>query len=242
MEAHTHQLEPVAQHPSMPPAPVPETAGLRIVFRGYDMAQVDDLVASLVDEREHFSIPDPADAATRAGIERITSKTKAILMAAQQGAEELRIEAANEAAAVTAEADAYSERLRAEADTYAADSHAAADAAVAKQTHDSGIRAVETIEVADRESARIMREAHAERLRVEAGIDELREHRDAIVANLDRLRGNLNEVVDESHQGTYEWAAAEEDSEELDLDLGDFEAEEGRADQPGEDEGAEQPT
>lgn len=186
MQAETRQLESVENllDPGEPPEPVAETSHLRVVFRGYDMAQVDELVASLVaGQRRQFSMPDPADSATRAGIERISAKTKVILMAAQESAESLRAEAASESAVVRAEADAYAERVRDEA---------------------------------DRDSARVMREGHAERLRIEAQIDGLREHRDTIVANLERLRGNLDEVVDESGQGTFGWTAVEEDAEEID--------------------------
>ena len=210
----------------MEPERPPEASELRIAFRGYDVAQVNELIERLAGEGGAAASADSPQAATREGITRIADKTKAILMAAHESAEQLKSEAAERVAAIEAETKTHAETVRSEADDYAQNIKGTADESIAELTQE----AEERLEHADREVELIQREAHAERVELETAIDELRERRDAIVGQLERLRGDLSAAVGVTLEGTSEWTVAEEEEDlaaaELELDELEEEGEE----------------
>lgn len=209
----------------MEPERPPEASELRIAFRGYDVAQVNELIERLAGEGGAAASADSPQAATREGITRIADKTKAILMAAHESAEQLKSEAAERVAAIEAETKTHAETVRSEADDYAQNIKGTADESIAELTQE----AEERLEHADREVELIQREAHAERVELETAIDELRERRDAIVGQLERLRGDLSAAVGVTLEGTSEWTVAEEEEEEdlaaAELELDELEEE-----------------
>lgn len=162
---------------TMSPERIPETSDLRIVFRGYDVDQVNELVASLIDAGAAPGAPASPESAGRSAIERIAEKSKSILMAAHETAEQLRLEA-----------EAHAETVRANADAYAEGVEATAEQRIAELTRDGEL-----------EAERIARAAHADQVDLIEMIEELREHREALAADLERLRGYLLDIEESLH-------------------------------------------
>lgn len=170
--------------------------------RGYEKREVERFLGKIADWLEHGGGDESRADLVRRELERVGEKTARILTAAEDAAAELRAEAQQEAehaigearseaesiraagkrydTETRSEADAYAERSRVDADTYSSETRSAAEA--------DGERAIRE---ARTEATRILDAAEAERAEVEAEIAELERHRDAVVADLERLASEV---------------------------------------------------
>ena len=94
-----------------------------------------------------------------------------------------------------AAADAYAAKTRGEADDYAAAVRAEADRDADEIESQTRTRAREMVELAKSESERVISEGRKRRADIEAVITDLVGRRDAVLADIDRLTGQLRSAV-----------------------------------------------
>jgi DivIVA domain-containing protein len=149
------------------------TATFPVARRGYEQREVDRFLNRLADWLETGGGDQARSDLVRRELERIGEKTARILTAAEDAAEKLN-----------ADADAEAEEARAAADRYAAERRAEAEQGAKKQ-HDD----------ARAESERVVEAANRRKQEIETVISDLEERRDLIVAELERLAGEVSAIV-----------------------------------------------
>lgn len=194
---------------------------------GYDRREVDARLAELEERLVESNLAAGAAVSGVSELRGVGERVSEILDAARQAAEVAGHEAAERAAALTRESEEAAEQLRREADDYrrttrtAADEYeaatrAGADQAAAEIEAKARAEAEASVAAAEEEAEQILADARAELGRVEASIAELRDRRSAVIAEIDRIRGNLGSMVGAVEQGTTEFLGLPDDDEDLD--------------------------
>ncbi len=207
-----------SDHREQPGEPLDQYGESRLITRlwGYDRNQVEALLAEL---EERLDESRRAAGAAVAGVAELTGvgeRVEGILAAAREAAELAGSEASDRAAALQRESEEAAEQLRREADEYqrrtrtAADEYdaatrAEADRAAAETEAKARVEAEASVAAAEAEAEQILGDARAELGRVEASIAELRSRRQAVIAEIDRIRGNLGSMVGAAELGTSEF-------------------------------------
>lgn len=178
---------------------------------GYSRDSVDAYLARS-GEAEPQSSPAGADDGLGRALEGVGEQVDAILAATRESAAKLLAEAELAARQTRQAAEHEAEEVRAEAKRYAD----------------------QTREAADHESEEVLRRARIDQNRLEQELDELRERRRAVLAQINAMRGSLGTVVGEYEEGTAEFDAMRElqaDAEHPDhdeqLDEGEWYEEDG---------------
>jgi DivIVA domain-containing protein len=226
------------------------SATFSIARKGYDKREVEQFLSNLADWLEAGGGDQARSDVVRRELERVGEKTGAILAAAHEAAEKIRLEAGQEvagaieesrreeerirsradeyhsqtrgeaerqaeetrqeadlysgktredadrhAAGAVAEADRYSTRTRAEADEYAERLRGEAERDAAQKRSAGEHQARQTIQAAKKKTDQIVEEGNRRRSDIETVISDLASHRDAVLAEMRRLTGELSSTV-----------------------------------------------
>ncbi len=170
--------------------------------RGYEKREVDRFLNKLADWLESGGGDQTRAELLRRDLERVGQQTGKILTDAHDVSEQLRAEAESKARRMVSEAAAKADETRASADQHAAEARAAADSYATKTREEVDATAAEirrradsdaekTIAKARAEAQRILDEGSKRRADMEAVISDLKERRDAVVADMQRLSSEL---------------------------------------------------
>jgi DivIVA domain-containing protein len=154
--------------------------GFTLARRGYDTREVDKFLHMLADWLETDAATELGDQAVQRKLELVGKSTAHILLTTEKEAQELRRTTEAECADLRAKADAAAQDTRQKADEYAATTRSKADDAAQRTRESAAEHARKTIDEGDRRRAAI-----------EAVVSDLEAQRDAAVADLERLRGEL---------------------------------------------------
>ena len=177
------------------------TATFPVERRGYDKREVEHFLNRIADWLETGAGDPVREEIVKRELERVGHHTAGLLASAQDGAEEIRTEAEERARGTRERADAYALQTREAADREA------------QETRDrAGQEAREAVAGAEAEARRVLERAQARRQEMETLISDLSAHREAVIAETNRLADELREVTARNAAG--EEAAAETDRHE----------------------------
>ena len=170
--------------------------------RGYEKREVDRFLNKLADWLESGGGDQTRAELMRRDLERVGQQTGKILTDAHDVSEQLRAEAESKARRMVNEAAAKADETRGSADQHAAEARAAADSYATKTREEVDATAADirrradsdaekTIAKARAEAQRILDEGSKRRADMEAVISDLKERRDAVVADMQRLSSEL---------------------------------------------------
>jgi DivIVA domain-containing protein len=170
--------------------------------RGYEKREVDRFLNKLADWLESGGGDQTRAELMRRDLERVGQQTSKILTDAHDVSEQLRAEAESKARRMVNEAAAKADETRGSADQHAAEARAAADSYATKTRKEVDATAADirrradgdaekTIAKARAEAQRILDEGSQRRADMEAVISDLKERRDAVVADMQRLSSEL---------------------------------------------------
>ncbi len=148
--------------------------------RGYEKRDVERFLNGIADWLETGGADQTRADIVRRDLERVGEQTGKILTDAHDASENLRAEAEREAHRLAEEVAAGAEQTREAADGYAAETRAAAEA-----------DAEQTVAGAEAEAKRIIAEANRRRSDIETVISDLEARRDSVIADMERLSGEL---------------------------------------------------
>lgn len=152
------------------------SATFPVARRGYEKREVDRFLNSLADWLETGGADQTRAELVRRDLERIGEQTGKVLTDAHDAGEQIRAEAEREAGAIIEQAETQAEQMR----------------AAAGQARDRAEdEAQETLERANSEAKRIVDQAIQRRGDIEAVISDLEARRDAVVADLQQLSGEI---------------------------------------------------
>ena len=182
------------------------SATFTIARKGYDTREVERFLTKLADWLESGGGDQARSDLVKRELERVGEKTAGILASAEDSAEQMRGEAEQEAtatlnkareqaAAVRQEADAYSSKTRSDADGYADKARRDADQAAQDTRSEAETDAREALAKAQAKAQRIVEEGARRRRDIEAVISDLAQRRDAVLADVDQLTGQLRSAV-----------------------------------------------
>jgi DivIVA domain-containing protein len=154
--------------------------GFTLARRGYDTREVDKFLHMLADWLETDAATELGDEAVQRKLELVGKSTAHILLTTEKEAQELRRTTQAECTEVREKADAAARDTRQKADEYSATTREKADEFARRTKEAAAEQSRKTIEEGDRRRAAI-----------EAVVAELESQRDAAVADLERLRGEL---------------------------------------------------
>lgn len=171
---------------------------------GYDRGQVDAYLSDLAD---WLASDDAKAELAQREIGLVSDRTRAILSAAQESADETVAEARAEAEAMRTEAESEAAEKRAAADRYAGETRAGAeadalttrqgaDADATRNRSDAEEHARLTIREADGRLEQAALEAEERIAGVDAEVAELAGKRDTLIANLEQLVAGLRATID----------------------------------------------
>lgn len=146
-----------------------------------------------------------------------TDRATELRRESEEAAARLKNDSQEAAAGLKNESQRAAERIRNEADEYAERIRADADREAEEASSRSAEEAGAMLEKAESEAAEVLREANVERRRIERSIDELRERRRGVIESIERLKGELSEMVGQAELGTAQFAALDRDGEATDL-------------------------
>lgn len=177
------------------------TATFPVERRGYDKREVEHFLNRIADWLETGAGDPVREEIVKRELERVGHHTAGLLASAQDGAEEIRTEAEERARGTRERADAYALQTREAADREA------------QETRDrAGQEAREAVAGAEAEARRVLERAQARRQEMETLISDLSAHREAVIAETNRLADELREVTARNAAG--DKAAAETDRHE----------------------------
>jgi len=182
------------------------SATFTIARKGYEKREVERFLTKLADWLEAGGGDQARSDLVKRELERVGEKTAGILASAEDTAEQLRGEAGQEAtatlnkareqaAAARQEADAYSSKTRSDADGYAEKARRNADKDAEKTRSQAEQDAREALSKAQAKAQRIVEEGARRRTDLEAVISDLVRRRDAVLADVDQLAGQLKAAV-----------------------------------------------
>jgi DivIVA domain-containing protein len=216
------------------------TAAFKQARRGYDRRQVDEFLARLADDLRSAELgpvaPGDGDPdAMRRELERVGESTASILRAAEQTARELRGGAKRDAEELRRTAAAEAERLASEAEEAATSLREAADEEARRMRLEASAKAEEATRAAEDRAESLVADSVQRRRLLEARIERLLERREALVEEVERLAGELQELASaERDEELLSSRGADEVEEEPELDLGEEDADADIVDEPGE--------
>ncbi|HZA89217.1 MAG TPA: hypothetical protein VE401_03210, partial [Solirubrobacterales bacterium] len=182
------------------------SATFSIARKGYDKREVEQYLSSLAEWLEAGGGDKARSDVVRRELERVGEKTGAILAAAHEAAEKIRREAGQEVAGAIEEsrreeerirsrADEYHSQTRGEADEYAERVRAEAERDAAQKRSAGEHEAGQRIQAAKKRTDQIVEEGNRRRSDIETVISDLASHRDAVLAEMRRLTGELSSTV-----------------------------------------------
>jgi len=197
--------------------------------RGYDKHEVEKFLARLADWLETGGGDESRSDTVKRELERVGERTGAILAQAEESAQQIRAEAADEVRGTINTANTEAEQTRGEADTYSQETRSAADAygEETRRTADEKAAATsgqaeqdarETIASAQAQAGRIVEEGSRRREDIEAVVGDLVRRRDEVLADTEELAGKLGEAVKEHRPSGRDPFAAPEELDPLERD------------------------
>ncbi|MBM3668017.1 MAG: DivIVA domain-containing protein [Actinobacteria bacterium] len=215
--------------------------------RGYDKHEVEKFLARLADWLETGGGDESRSETVKRELERVAERTGAILVKAEESAQQIRSEAEQLAREAIEEGDASGRQTRREADTYAGKTRSEADAYASQTRKQSDAEAAEvraeaeqdardTVADAQAQARRIVEEGTRRREDIEVVIADLVRRRDEVLDDTEELSGKLANAAGEHRplQGSDPFELPEELdplAREDDL-LGDLERDAIAADEP----------
>jgi len=160
---------------------------------GYEQAEVDDFLATLADWLE---TDEAKNELAQREISRVSDRTRGILAAAQESADETLAEARREAEAARGEANDFATATRATAEEEAAATRKAAEADATRTRAEADEHAKLTIREADERLSNAAREAEDRIASVDSEIAELAKKREQLIANLAQMASGLRATID----------------------------------------------
>jgi hypothetical protein len=164
--------------------------GFTVARRGYDAREVDRLLGSLVDWLETDAARELGDLAVKRKFEHVGKSTARILLTTEEETAKMVRRTEEECAELRSQAEAASLRVRDAADEYAKQVRAKAD----EEARRAG-------EAARGKARQIVEEGERRRAQIEAVVRELEAHRDRAIQNLERLRGELDSIMETHKSG-----------------------------------------
>jgi cell division septum initiation protein DivIVA len=164
--------------------------GFTIARRGYDQREVDRLLGSLVDWLETDAARELADLAVKRKFEHVGKSTARILLTTEEETAKMVRLTEDECAELRSQAEAASLKMRDAANEYAKQVRAKAD----EDARRAG-------EAAHGEARQIVEEGERRRAQIEAVVSELEAHRDRAIRELERLRGELDSIMETHKSG-----------------------------------------
>jgi DivIVA domain-containing protein len=161
-----------------------------LALRGYDRAEVDELLAEIGEWIERAEEDPAGSERVRDELVRVGEQVSGILAEAHEAAREIREEATAQTRQSLIAANATAESVRGDADGYAQRSREEADA------YARGVRAD-----ADAEVERLIEEAHQRKRDVEAVISDLEQRREAVVVELEQLASGITGTASRHRHG-----------------------------------------
>jgi len=166
-------------------------ASFELARRGYDRQQVDEFLerlAARVEGNERAWDPETV----KRELEQVGESTTSILTSAEEAARTLRADAARDAEQIHREASAEAEKLKREADEAASAALETAEDEGRNVRLQASRKAEETVAGAEARAEELIDEALRQRRVVEARIERLLERRDAALAELEQVVGELS--------------------------------------------------
>ena len=164
--------------------------GFTVTRRGYDQREVDRLLGSLVDWLETDAARELGDLAVKRKFEYVGKSTARILLTTEEETAKMVRLAEEECEELRSQAEAASLKLRDAADEYAEQVRAKAD----EDARRAG-------EAAHGKARQIVEEGERRRAQIEAVVSELEAHRDGAIRELERLRGELDSIMETHKSG-----------------------------------------
>jgi DivIVA domain-containing protein len=158
--------------------------GFAVARRGYDQREVDKFLGSVVDWLETDAPKQLGELAVKRKLEHIGKSTARILLTTEEETATMRRLTQEECADLRSQAEAASRTTRQAADEYANKARAKADEN-ARRAH----------EAAQAKAKRTVEEGERRRAQIEAVVSELDAHRDGMIHELERLRGELDSII-----------------------------------------------
>jgi DivIVA domain-containing protein len=154
--------------------------GFTMVRRGYDKREVDRFLSSLAEWLETDAAAELGDDAVQRKLELVGKSTAHILLTTEKESQEMRRTAERECADLRESAAAAAKDVRAKADEYSSGLRDRTQEETRRQKEASTEQARKTVEEGDRRRAA-----------AEAVVSDLETQRDAAVAELEAMRGEL---------------------------------------------------
>lgn len=182
------------------------SATFSIARKGYEKREVERFLSKIADWLEAGGGDQTRSDLVKRELERVGEKTAGILASAEDSAEQLRTDAEQEAteildrareqaAGTRQEADAYSSQTRSEADTYADKTRRDADRQAHQMRAGAEADARDALAKAQAKAQRIVDDGVSRRGDLESVISDLVRRRDAVLADVDQLSGQLNSAI-----------------------------------------------
>lgn len=198
------------------------TATFATARRGYDKREVDRFLSRMADWLESGAGDDSRSQVIRDELTRIGEQTGKIMTDAHEVAEGMRADAERDATNVRSEADAYAERVRIEADEYSKEQRGEADSYIGRVQREAATEASELREQAERQAEEVSAEAARRRRQLEVEIGELKQRREGVLADMQRLSSQLVGTASE-HRPVPVELVDEFDDEALEVGEAEFE-------------------
>ena len=180
------------------------TATFATARRGYDKREVDRFISRMADWLESGAGDDSRSQVIRDELARIGEQAGKILTDAHEVAEEMRAAAERDATTMRSEADAYTERVRIEADEYSKEQRGEADSYVGRVRSEAANEAAALREQAELQAEEVAAEAARHRRQLEVEIGELKQRREGVLADMQRLSSQLVGTASEHRPGPFE--------------------------------------
>jgi DivIVA domain-containing protein len=193
-------------------------AGFSTARKGYDRTEVDTFLGSIAERIERMQVgitPElevDESGALKRELERIGERTKHILTAAEETAQQLRSEAAAKASDTRRAAETWANRVRGDAEEFANTTRSRVAEDERRQRLEAGQRAEEIVTNAEAKAEEMIEETARRRRQLEARLEALEERRSAILADARSLLDELSATLT-AHEGAVAEAARDEASE-----------------------------
>lgn len=182
------------------------SATFSIARRGYDKREVEAFLDRLADWLEGSGEEETRSDLVRRELERVGESTAGILAAAHDAAQRMRLEAQaaveglleesrREAMRIRVGAEESEAEGREEVERYAEETRRDADTHAKLAREEADRYAAEVREEADAEARRLVEAAEERRRDIETVISDLSQRRDAVLAEIRRLTGELTSAV-----------------------------------------------